>query len=289
MSKKLIINADDFGLHRDVNLGIIEAYRHGMVCSTSLMVNGPAVDHAVHLAAENPGLEIGLHLNLSAYQCVAQPSKLNSLVDPTGNFVLQKYHAYEALLHLQKMICSQPKVLKQIAFEFSAQVEKFLDLGLKIGHVNVHQYLSLIHPKITEIYCDLIRQLEVPGRGLCFPMLDFLPLSSEEHAEIFRQLGSPGLHTTDHSISNLADAQDQKPLFADYSAQILKKLGQLAGSPTVRVVELITHPGIISETVLNLDNYAWARELEWRLVTDLEIKKTLKTMGYASGGYQNAY
>ena len=60
-ARRIIFNADDFGASTGVNRGIVEAHRHGVLTSTSLMVTGTAVDAAVGLSRENPELAIGLH------------------------------------------------------------------------------------------------------------------------------------------------------------------------------------------------------------------------------------
>ncbi|RCK09697.1 ChbG/HpnK family deacetylase [Bacillus licheniformis] len=49
-----------------VNLGIIEAFQHGVLTSTTLMVNMQEADHAVELARQNPELGVGIHLTLTA-------------------------------------------------------------------------------------------------------------------------------------------------------------------------------------------------------------------------------
>ena len=54
--KKLIVNADDFGLHPLINAGIIKGYREGFITSTSLMPSAPCWQEAVQLAQENPQL-----------------------------------------------------------------------------------------------------------------------------------------------------------------------------------------------------------------------------------------
>jgi predicted glycoside hydrolase/deacetylase ChbG (UPF0249 family) len=59
--RRLIVNADDFGMTEGVTRGIVEAHAHGIVTSTSLMVDAPGARHAVSLAAEHPNLSIGLH------------------------------------------------------------------------------------------------------------------------------------------------------------------------------------------------------------------------------------
>jgi chitin disaccharide deacetylase len=63
----LIVNADDFGLSRGVNAGIIDAHRNGIVTSTSLMVRCSAAAEAVELARDYPKLSIGLHLDLGEW------------------------------------------------------------------------------------------------------------------------------------------------------------------------------------------------------------------------------
>jgi predicted glycoside hydrolase/deacetylase ChbG (UPF0249 family) len=57
----LVVNADDFGLARGVNEGIIEAHLDGAVTSTSLMVLRPTAAEAAALAASCPELSVGLH------------------------------------------------------------------------------------------------------------------------------------------------------------------------------------------------------------------------------------
>ena len=47
---RVIINADDFGIHTNVNQGIIAAHQQGILTSTSLLAGGPAFDEAVELA-----------------------------------------------------------------------------------------------------------------------------------------------------------------------------------------------------------------------------------------------
>ena len=59
--RRLIVNADDFGLTAGVNQGIVEAHVDGIVTSTSLMVDRPAAADAARLAREHPALSVGLH------------------------------------------------------------------------------------------------------------------------------------------------------------------------------------------------------------------------------------
>src|SRR5215470_9116375 len=65
-ARYLIVNADDFGMCKGVNRGIIEAHARGIVTSTSLMVTRPvAAEDAAQRAREHPSLDLGLHVDLT--------------------------------------------------------------------------------------------------------------------------------------------------------------------------------------------------------------------------------
>jgi predicted glycoside hydrolase/deacetylase ChbG (UPF0249 family) len=67
MPKYLIVNADDFGLCRGVNRGIIECFERGIVTSTSLIVRPPAAGEAAAYARNHPQISVGLHLDLGEW------------------------------------------------------------------------------------------------------------------------------------------------------------------------------------------------------------------------------
>ena len=62
--KYLIVNGDDFGASRGINRGIIEAHRHGILTSTSLIVNAPWSEEAALLSCGAPDLSVGLHAHI---------------------------------------------------------------------------------------------------------------------------------------------------------------------------------------------------------------------------------
>lgn len=84
---KLIVNADDFGLHSAVNAGIIDGHRRGIITSTSLMAGGEAFTEAVSMAKQNPKLGIGIHITLvGGVKPVCDSSEVSSLLTPEGVF-----------------------------------------------------------------------------------------------------------------------------------------------------------------------------------------------------------
>lgn len=72
---KLIIDADDFGLSKAINHGIIESYKTGITTSTLLMPNLETAEHGVHLAKDHPDLFIGQHTNFLLGKPCANPAE----------------------------------------------------------------------------------------------------------------------------------------------------------------------------------------------------------------------
>ncbi len=66
--RRVIVNADDFGLSDGINRGIIEAHETGIVTSASLMVRYPAAREAAELAKTNPKLSVGLHFDVAEWR-----------------------------------------------------------------------------------------------------------------------------------------------------------------------------------------------------------------------------
>ena len=66
MTRRLITTADDFGDTPQVNAAVLQAYREGVLRFASLMVLRPAAAEAARIAKDNPGLGVGLHLELCA-------------------------------------------------------------------------------------------------------------------------------------------------------------------------------------------------------------------------------
>src|SRR5438477_571510 len=82
--KKLIVTADDFGLTDRINEAIGSAHRHGIVTTASLMVTGGGFESAVNIARNLPGLDLGLHLNLTEGRPISPWEAIPSLANAGG-------------------------------------------------------------------------------------------------------------------------------------------------------------------------------------------------------------
>ncbi len=142
-TRRLIVNADDFGLSPSVNAAVIRAHREGILTSASLMVNEPGCAEAVQLAKENPRLGVGLHLTLLLGRAALPPEKIPGLVNARGEF--SRSPVGVGLNYFFKR-----RLREQLRAEIHAQFEKFRATGLPLDHVNGHLHLHL-HPVIFKI------------------------------------------------------------------------------------------------------------------------------------------
>jgi len=151
-TRRLIVNADDFGLSHPVNEAVIRAHREGILTTASLMVNEPGFDEAVKLAKENPKLGVGLHLTLLHGHSALSHDKNPGLVNAHGEFSNSPVGAGMKYFF-------DGDLVEPLRAEISAQFDKFRSTGLILDHVNGHLHLHL-HPVIFKI---LMRDSEKLG------------------------------------------------------------------------------------------------------------------------------
>lgn len=135
----LIVNADDFGLSRGVNRGIIEAHERGIVTSASLMVNRPAAQDAAEAARRHPDLGLGLHVELRRRHVSRRP---------------------------WTRIRSGDARRRSVEAELAAQLERFRRIvDRDPTHLDSHQHRHRA-PELREVFAAAGEELGVPVRQL---------------------------------------------------------------------------------------------------------------------------
>lgn len=207
---QLIVNADDFGMSRQVNQGVIRAFSRGVLTSCSLMVSGDAFQEAVELARQNPGLAVGLHLVAICGKAVLPARDIPALVDSEGRFSAQPTRAGLKYYF-------SPESRRQLRMEIEAQFEKFKATGLPMSHVDGHLHMH-VHPVIFGTILDLAprygtRAVRVPcgELGPAFRLDQSQYMKKLQHAFLFwmlsrymrRKLSRQGLVYADRVFGNL--------------------------------------------------------------------------------------
>jgi chitin disaccharide deacetylase len=129
--KRLVVNGDDFGFTPDVNEGIVEAHRDGILTATTLMANGDAFEHALRLAQENPTLDIGCHLVLVGGRSVLSGKELPTTpARLLGALARRQIPVYE---------------------EIRAQAQRIMQAGIDPTHLDTHKHTHLVPPVLEAV------------------------------------------------------------------------------------------------------------------------------------------
>ncbi len=140
--RRLIINADDFGLTAGVNRAIVEAHENGVVSSATLMANGRAFAQAVSLAQSTPGLGVGCHVVLVDGAPLLPQTQVHSLLDGSGNSAgdarfREGISKFGALAMLGRLAADE------IEAEATAQIRKLQASGIPVTHLDSHKHTHL--------------------------------------------------------------------------------------------------------------------------------------------------
>lgn len=234
---KLIVNADDFGYSKGVNLGIVEAHVEGIVSSATMMMNMPGVEHALRLAADTPTLGVGVHLVLTCGAPLEE--NVPTLTDENGLFRRGQAHLAEASA-------------EEVEREFAAQLERFFRSGRKPTHIDSHHH---VHAR-ENILPVVLRLAERYGLPVRYPW-------AFEQAE--RPYATKVLTT--EGFSHHFYGED---LTVDGLISIIDGLQASA------TAEIMTHPAYVDEELLKGSSYAIPRTRELQILTASKVKEYIR-------------
>ncbi|MDB6067384.1 MAG: Hopanoid biosynthesis associated protein HpnK [Pedosphaera sp.] len=147
ITRRLIVNADDFGGSHSINQAVIRAHCEGILTTASLMMNEPGLEEAVDLARKHPRLGVGLHLTLSHGHSALAPESIPGLVNQSGEFG-------NSPVSTGFRYFMRRGLRDELRREIIAQFEKFRATGLVLDHVNGHLHFHL-HPTVFRILMEV--------------------------------------------------------------------------------------------------------------------------------------
>ncbi len=271
--RRLIVNADDFGLTRPITDGVIDAFERGILTSASLVATGEAFDRAAQYASGHPDLDSGVHLMIVQGAPALPPEQVLSLVQADGRF-LPGYGEFMAR-YLSGGVRDE-----EVEAEWSAQVARLRGAGVRMTHLDSIQHLHLV-PGLFRVALRIARAngimamrfprvptvLRRAEKGTVRRSLGFLPLRLMEQSNL-PYLNSSGIRTPDrffgfHSSGHL----DQKALRS-----------VLFGVPQ-GTSELVCHPGRgePESSPIATWGYEWREELE--ALTSPESRRIIESQG----------
>lgn len=273
MSRRLIVNADDFGFTRDVNAGIVEARRRGILRATTLMANGAAFDDAVRLARENPDLDVGCHLVLVGGSSLSRPAQRL----PTS---------------LSELVCRLAMDWRRPAIEaeLAAQIERLLAAGIEPTHLDAHKHTHLA-PPVLDVVLKLARRYSITWVRRPFD----LPLTAAAaSAPRRRRLVQRALRPLDQGFERKLAAAGLRATDAFAGFQMTGLYGVAELAALIRelpegVTEFMCHPGrCTAELLAAPTRLTESRQQELEALTSDEVRQAVAETGVKLCGFGNA-
>ncbi len=260
--KHLIINADDFGISRGVNIGIIEAAEAGAVTSASMIVNLPEFADALDRAMSCPTLSLGIHLNLTLGCPLSAARSLTRA--STGEFYPLAVLITRASLGLLDT--------SDIESECEAQIDRMIDAGFPPTHLDSHRHVH-IHPAIRSAVARAaasrgISRVRVPREPLQTNPGDWRAMIKKAGLLICARLSARTIDRdrTDHFFG--ISLQGGKK----FAARLFGLIPRLPPGTT----ELMVHPGYTDASLAAQDSYTVERETELEVLCSREFRELLE-------------
>ena len=273
----MIVNADDFGYFRCTSEGIVEAVQAGSVTATGVLANGEELPASVRsLLAADRAVDVGVHLNLTwgtpltpdiarSYARDGRfPQKMTLLRDLLGGRLRQRH----------------------VKVEWSAQIERCLELGLKPRFLNSHEHVHM-WPRLNALAWELAEAYGIPHVRHVAPEWSFSVRA------IPRSLAMSALSQAGSILSQASGGRERllAPRLLGLSAsgrldlRYLKR--RFASLKDGAVYELMCHPGRFDPEEVQdgrlISYHRWEDEL--RMLTDpsfqqLCTESSIKLVGF---------
>lgn len=279
--RRLIVNADDFGLTAGVNRAIVEAHEGGIVTSATLMANGRAFDDAVLLAKSHPRLGVGCHIVLvdgtplvqSTSQSLLAPGR-RTAGSPRFRQGIGKFAALAVLGRLDP---------DEIESEAKAQIGKLQASGMAVTHLDSHKHTHMfprvLKPLLRAARACGVKAIRNPFERIQGSQLAASPSLWRRWAEV-GLLGSmarqfldavreAGIMTPDGTIAIVATGSLEERL-----------LRRLVEHLPDGVWELVCHPGHNDADLQKIHTrLRESREQELRILTSSATRELLAAKG----------
>lgn len=292
--RRLIVNADDFGLTAGVNRAIVEAHQKGIVTSATLMACGNAFDDAVALCRTVPKLSVGCHVVLVDGSPLL-PEQTPTLLEKNAGSGNSDPHVHSHPAQFQrslgKFALSAIRGLyseEEIEAEVTAQIRKLQSAGVQVSHIDAHKHTH-IFPKVLAPLLKAAKACGVQNIRNPFEPLRFAYITGEWkrtaqmgmlqiYALNFRRaVHEAGMSTPDGALGIVAaGVLDEK---------LLKKIINAMPDGTW---ELVCHPGYHDSALRNTTTrLLQSREIELNALISLKNEGVLVQQSIELISYQN--
>ena len=246
--KKIIVNADDFGINDEVTAEIERMINLGAITSTTVMANGSSLDEVRRFVSTHREISYGIHLCLSEFKSLTN----NPILKETGIVNLNGDFIKMAIFKIKTF--HNPEIQEAIKEELHAQIDVVSSLGFTISHADSHHHVHTIYP-LRDIFAEVLHKRGIKRIRLG---VDFHSLRDKAHLCKWRERIFLNKFYRKQFVTTDA--------FYNYSDFIRTSRSIAEDS----VVELMCHPGHTGEDFQN----------EMRLVEEKQALKNAKLISY---------
>jgi chitin disaccharide deacetylase len=287
--KRLIVNADDFGLTRGVNRAITACYQRGIVSSATLMATGACFEEAVELAKQMPRLSVGCHIVLVDGEPLLPAGEVRSLLAPGTN----RFH--HSIGEVLRAVALGRFKAAEVEAEAGAQLARLRSAGVRISHFDAHKHThmfpSILRPLLRAASAHGVRAVrnpfEAPGAvrfsealgnpALLLRKTETTLLRAWLRRRWLKAVRQAGFATTDGSLGVASTGtMNEAGLRA-----MLRRIPE-------GIWELVCHPGYNDRDLAAVrTRLRESREVEMRALLDIsedELRETFGTELVAFGG-----
>lgn len=206
MSRKLIVNADDFGLDEHTVEWTIKGFECSALASATIMAGMPATDKAVEYAKAHPEFSFGVHFYLVDEEPMCKQEEIPSMVDPkTGKLWVTRQFILRNFAGLIKV--------EDLKHEMRAQYFAIKNAGVPISHVDGHGHNHRL-PQSIRALAELKDELGFSKVRRCQDLAvadgKLGLLSRVINGPMQKRLAKAGLKSTDHFLMNAGHSSDPR-------------------------------------------------------------------------------
>jgi len=263
----VIIHADDAGMSHNVNEATIEGFEKGIVSSCSIMVPCPWFVEFAKYAEEHHEHDYGIHLTLNSewrhfrWGPVAKRSDVPSLLDKRG------------YLWPDSPQTAANGNAREVEIELRAQIERALEFGVPLSHLDTHMGTLFTRPDFIEVYVNLGMRYNLPVmmvKNATELIRRRFPKVADRVIGIEKRLAEKQLPMLDSLTTGVGDGPYEER--RDGYLKVLKELPE-------GVSQIIIHCGIEGAELRGITAKWRQRDEDRRVFTDPEVIAAVKEMG----------
>lgn len=279
--RRLIVNADDFGLTSGVNRGIVEAHSRGIVTSATLMACGRKFAEAAALASQVPQLGVGCHVVLVDGVSTLDRSDVPCLV-ANGSA-----HFRESLMRFAANATTGRLDPVQLEAEITAQIRKLQAAGICVSHLDSHKHThmfpAVFKPLLRAAKACGVRAVRNPFEPLVFATSGNwkrkfkLRMLSRYQDSFTAALTEAGMHTPDGCIGIVATG-----------GLTLETFTSLIENLPDGTWEFVSHPGYNdAELDTVTTRLRDSRDKELNILTSEKVQELIRRQGIQLVSYRD--